>query len=166
MTKHINPLYETVAFAKFRAAIVGHRIDDFVAKMRRPGADGATYRAFIEDWLYLQRPLFDRFKGVRYNVQLEGPPLVIEEIEYPLGGYIQRQLEWVKLNPVEARELRQRLRGAVDRIVDDWIGGGPVKYLPYYAQRPFADRAAVDAADHQVILDFVAARKAKPGRDV
>lgn len=92
MTYRRDLFYEIVASADFQAAMVGPMIDDFVQKMKRPGADGATYRGFIEDWLYLQRPLFDRFKGVRYNVQFEGPPLIIDQREYPLGGYIERQL--------------------------------------------------------------------------
>jgi hypothetical protein len=155
MTYRRDLFYEIVASADFQAAMVGPMIDDFVQKMKRPGADGATYRGFIEDWLYLQRPLFDRFKGVRYNVQFEGPPLIIDH----------RQLEWAKLDPIEARELRQRLRGAVDGIVDDWIGGRPMQYLPSIAQKPFKDRAAVDAADHAVIRDFVASRNSRTGDD-
>lgn len=165
MTYPRNLLYEIVASAEFQAAMVGPMIDDFVQKMNRPGADGATYRGFIEDWLYLQRPLFDRFKGVRYNVQFEGPPLIIDQREYPLGGYIERQLEWAKLDPIQAYELRQRLRGAVDGIVDDWIGGRPMQYLPSIPQKPFKDRAAVDAADHAVIRDFAASRNARTGGD-
>jgi len=85
MTYRRDLFYEIVASADFQAAMVGPMIDDFVQKMKRPGADGATYRGFIEDWLYLQRPLFDQVRGVRYNVQFEGPPLIIDQREYPLA---------------------------------------------------------------------------------
>ena len=61
----------------------------FVRRLNRPGADGRAYRSFILDWLYLERPLIDRFRGARYQVQFEGPAITIDGQDYPLGAYIQ-----------------------------------------------------------------------------
>lgn len=128
MTYRRDLFYEIVASADFQAAMVGPMIDDFVQKMKRPGADGATYRGFIEDWLYLQRPLFDRFQGVRYNVQFEGPPLIIDQREYPPWRIHRaparmgqaRPHRGPRTAPAPARS-RRRDRGRLDRRTTDAV---------------------------------------------
>lgn len=52
----------------FQDKIAADMNDAFLRRLNRPGADGRAYRSFILDWLYLERPLIDRFRGVRYQV--------------------------------------------------------------------------------------------------
>ncbi|WP_230281049.1 hypothetical protein [Croceicoccus sp. Ery15] len=144
-----------VSSESFQQQIIGPMIDEFVRRLSRPGADGKAYRAFIQDWLYFERPMLDRFIGERFNVQFEGPALSIDGAEFPLGGFILRELEWVRIDPVEAFELRSELRKAVDEAVIDWIGGRPMKFLPATVEKPFPDRAAADAETAQIIRDFL-----------
>ena len=143
-----------VASDSFQEQIVGPMIEAFVRRLSRPGEDGKTYRSFILDWLYFERPMLDRFIGEQFNVQFEGPALAIEGTDYPLGGFIERQIEWVRLDPVDAFELRTRLRKAVDAEVTDWIDGRPMKFLPAIVEKPFPDRTAADAEAARIIRDF------------
>jgi hypothetical protein len=130
-------------------------IEAFVRRLSRPGEDGKTYRSFILDWLYFERPMLDRFIGEHFNVQFEGPALAIDGSDYPLGGFIERQIEWVRLDPIDAFELRTRLRKAVDAEVTAWIDSRPMKFLPAIVEKPFPDRAVADAEAAQIIRDFL-----------
>ena len=144
-----------VASESFQQQIISPMIDEFVRRLSRPGADGRTSRSFIQDWLYFERPMLDRFNGGRFNVQFEGPAVAIDGTYYPIGGFIERQIEWVRIDPVEASDLRTKLRGAVDAAVTEWIGGRPMKFLPAIVEKPFPDRVAADAEAAQIIRDFL-----------
>ncbi len=146
---------EIVESESYQEAIAGPMVDEYVRKLTLPGADGKTSRTFLMDWLYLQRPMFDRFRGARFNVQFEGPAVVIDREEFPIGCMIEREIEWVRIAPDEAAVLRRRLRAAVDEVVTDWIGGRPMKFLPARPQKPFPDRTAADAEAAQIIRDFL-----------
>lgn len=159
-----NLIVEILASEDLQHKLIAPMIDAFVRRLSRPGADGKTYRSFILDWLYLERPMLDRFIGERFNVQFEGPALRVEGNDYPLGGYIERQIEWVKIDPVEAIALRTRLRAAVDAVVTEWNGGKPMKFLPAVVVKTMLDRAAADAKDAQTIRDFLGST-AKPEGD-
>ncbi|MEO0870862.1 MAG: hypothetical protein AAFY19_02720 [Pseudomonadota bacterium] len=149
-------LYEIVASEEFQQEITGDMIEAFVRRLSRPGEDGKTYRSFILDWLYFERPMLDRFIGERFNVQFEGPAVAIDGTHYPIGGFVQRELEWVRIDPIEATRLRQQLRTAVDATVSKWINGGPMKFLPAVVEKRMPDRSAADAEAAQIIRDFVA----------
>lgn len=144
-----------VASEAFQQEIIGPMIESFVLRLSRPGEDGKTYRSFIIDWLYFERPMLDRFIGEQFSVQFAGPALHIEGTGYPLGGFIERQIEWVRLDPIAAFELHTRLRKAVDAAVTDWIDGRPMKFLPAIVEKPFPDRAAADAEAAQIIRYFL-----------
>lgn len=144
-----------VASDSFQEQIIGPMIEAFIRRLSRPGEDGKTYRSFILDWLYFERPMLDRFIGEQFNVQFEGPALTIDGTDYPLGGFVLRQLEWVRIDPVEAHVLRTRLRAAVDKTVTEWMGGRPMKFLPAHPEKPFRDRAAADAEAEQIIRDVL-----------
>jgi hypothetical protein len=159
-----NLIFEIVASDDFQRKLIAPMINAFVSRLSRPGADGKTYRAFILDWLYLERPMLDRFIGERFNVQFEGPALRVDGNDYPLGGYIERQIEWVKIDPVEAFALRTRLRAAVDAAVTEWNGGKPMKFLPAVVVKTMFDRAEADAKAAQTIRDFLGST-AKPEGD-
>lgn len=164
MSKPATTLIDIVRSDHFQEAIVGPMVEAFERRLTRPGADGRTYRSFILDWLYFERPMLDRFVGERFNVQFEGPALSIDGTEYPLGGLIYRELEWVRVDPVEAFRLRQKLRTVVDAAVTEWMAGRPMKFLPAVPEKPFADRAAADAEDARIIRDFLAS-SGKPEAD-
>ncbi|WP_421836918.1 ATP-dependent DNA helicase [Novosphingobium sp.] len=71
-----------VASESFQQEIIGPMIEAFVSRLERPGEDGKTYRSFIIDWLYFERPMLDRFIGEQFNVQFEGPALHIDGTGY------------------------------------------------------------------------------------
>ena len=146
---------EIVESESYQEAIAGPMVDEYVRKLTLPGADGKTSRTFLMDWLYLQRPMFDRFRGARFNVQFEGPAVVIDREEFPIGCMIEREIEWVRIAPDEAVELRHRLRAAVDQVVTDWIGSRPMKFLPATPQKPFPNRQAADAESVRIIRDHL-----------
>jgi hypothetical protein len=150
-----QPLLDAIAASdEFQDKIATGMIAAFMQRINRPGADGRAYRAFIRDWLYLERPLLDRFRGARYHVQFEGPAITIDRHDYPLGAYIYRKLEWAHIDPVRAHDLYEKLRAAVDATVEEWRGQAPLKFLPAHPQRPFADRAGEDAEAAQAIHAF------------
>lgn len=159
-----NPILEIVASDDFQHKLIAPMIDAFVSRLSRPGDDGKTYRSFILDWLYLERPMLDRFIGERFNVQFEGPALNVDGTDYPLGGYIERQIEWAKIDPVQSIVLRARLRAAVDAVVMGWIGGRPMTFLPAIVVKSMLDRAATDAKAAQTICEFLSST-AKPQGD-
>ena len=146
---------DIVESESYQEAIAGPMVDEYVRKLTLPGADGKTSRTFLMDWLYLQRPMFDRFRGARFNVQFEGPAVVIDREEFPIGCMIEREIEWVRIAPDEAVELRRRLRAAVDEVATDWIGSRPMKFLPATPQKPFPNRPAADAEAVRIIRDHL-----------
>jgi len=154
MTRKPTLLEEIVASDDYQDKIAPDMIAAFNRRLNRPSADGRAYRAFILDWLYLNRPLHDRFKGGRYHVQFEGPAITIGNCEYPLGAYIYRELEWAHIDPVQAFELYQKLRQAVDAVVVEWRGDAPLKFVPSHPEKPFADRAQADAEAAHIIRNL------------
>lgn len=156
MTLKANLIAEIIASDDFQDKIAGPMIDEFMRRLSRPGPDGRTSRRFLEDWLYFERPMLDRFVGERFSAQFEGPAIPIGGKDYPLGGFILRHVEWARIDPIEAAESRSRLRQAVDQVVAEWIGAGPMKFLPAKPEKPFPDRAAADAEAAQRIRDFLA----------
>lgn len=153
MTRKPDPIVEIVESVRFQQAIVGPMVDAVVRRLTAAGADGATSRAFLLDWLYLQRPMFERFRGHRFNVQFEGPPLAVDGEEFAIGCLIQREIEWARINPGEAVELLRGLRAAVDAEIENWMGGRPMQFLPATPHKPFPDRAAADAEAARIIRD-------------
>ena len=139
------PILDIVESEEFQEQIVGHMIDSFVLRLSRPGDDGKVYRSFILDWLYFERPMLARYKGAEFSVQLEGPAVVFEGKEYPLGGFIQRGLEWARIDPVAASDLRKRLDETIDRTVQNWMAHRELTFVPAHPEPPFEDRAAADA---------------------
>jgi hypothetical protein len=136
---------------EFRQKFMQLMIDEFVRRLSRPGLDGTLYRKFIEDWLYIERPMIDRFIGAEFNVQFEGPPVEIDSAHYPLGGFIERQIKWTRISPADAFDLRERLREVVDRTVRDWMDGRVFEFIPAHPKKPFTNRAAADAEAVQEI---------------
>jgi len=129
-------------------------VEEYVRRLRRPGRDGTWYRSFIADWLYFERPMMDRFEGLTLSLQLEGPPLELEGKQYPLGGFIQHRFEWARITPRDACELREQLRVAVDQIIDAWLRGKDLKFVPARPEPPFSTRAQADAEVEQEIRAF------------
>lgn len=129
-------------------------IDEYLQRLSRSGPDGMCYRSFIADWLYFERPMIDRFIGAEFNVQFEGPPVRIGGDEYPLGGFIERQIQWTRIIPEEAFALRQKLREVVDQTVCEWMDGRDFEFVPAIFEKPFADRAAADAEAERQIRAF------------
>jgi hypothetical protein len=129
-------------------------IEEYVRRLSRPGRDGTLYRSFIADWLYLERPVMDRFKGRTLSLQLEGPPLELDGKQYPLGGFIQHRFEWTRITPRDAVELREQLRAAVDQILHAWLRGRDLRFAPAKPEQPFADRSQADAEAEQEIRAF------------
>ena len=129
-------------------------IDEYVRRLSRPGPDGMCYRGFIADWLYFERPMIDRFIGAEFNVQFEGPAIRIDGVEYPLGGFIERQIQWTRITSEEAFELREKLREVVDQTVREWMHGRDFDFVPAIFEKPFADRAAADAEAERQIRAF------------
>jgi hypothetical protein len=78
MTKERISFDAIIASDDFQDKIAPDMIAAIIRRLNRPGADGRAYRQFILDWLYLERPLFDRFWGARYHVQFEGPAITID----------------------------------------------------------------------------------------
>lgn len=141
---------------EFRQKFIQLMIDEYVRRLSRPGLDGAWYRKFIEDWLYFERPMIDRFMGAEFNVQFEGPPVAADGKLCPLGGFVERlaQIEWTRIGPTDAFDLREKLREVVDRTVRDWMDGRTLEFIPAHPERPFADRDAADAAAVEEIRAF------------
>ena len=129
-------------------------IDEYVRRLSRPGPDGMYYGGFLADWLYFERPMIDRFIGAEFNVQFEGPAIRIDGNEYPLGGFIERQIKWTRITPEEAFELREKLREVVDQTVREWMDGRDFEFVPAIFEKPFADRAAADAEAERQICAF------------
>ena len=125
-------------------------IEAFVRRLSRPNPDGEIYRYFIADWLYFERPMMDRIKGRIYSVQFEGPPVQIDGQLFPLGGFVERENEWIRIDPIQAYELRIRLQKAIDEIVDDWLPT-PVTFLPATPEKAFVDREYADAQASGII---------------
>ena len=146
---------EIVESESFQEAIVIPMVDEYVRKLTLPGADGKTSRTFLMDWLYLQRPMFERFRGARFNVQFEGPPLVIGDEQFAIGCMIEREIEWARLTPAEAVVLLRRLRAVVDAEVENWMGERPMQFLPASPQKPFPNRPAADAEAVRIIRDHL-----------
>lgn len=132
-------------------------IDEFARRLSRPGLDGAWYRHFILDWLFFDRPMFDRFRGAEFNIQFEGPPVEIDGLHYPLGGFIERQIEWTRISPADAFDLREKLRKAVDETIHAWMAGRDFDFVPAHPEKSFTDRAAADAAVIDEIRAFAGA---------
>ncbi|PTR08185.1 MULTISPECIES: hypothetical protein [unclassified Novosphingobium] len=166
MTDKPSLIESILASEAFQDKIARDMNEAFLRRLNRPGADGRAYRSFILDWLYLERPLFERFRGARYQVQFEGPAITIDGQDFPLGAYIYRKLEWAHIDPVRAHDLYEKLRAAVDAAVEEWRGQTPLKFLPAHPQRPFADRADADAKAAQAIHAFASpARKPEGDND-
>jgi hypothetical protein len=154
---------EIIGSKRFQEAMIEPMIQSIVHRLSAPGADGRTARSFLLDWLYLQRPMFDRFIGGGYNVQFEGPPVNIDGTDCPLGGYICRDLDWAHLNPIDAIELRELLRAAIVDVVERWIAGRPLQFLPAVPQKPLPDRAAADAEAERAVREYFARRRSGEG---
>lgn len=154
---------EIIGSERFQEAMIEPMIQSIVHRLSAPGADGRTARSFLLDWLYLQRPMFDRFIGGGYNVQFEGPPVNIDGTDYPLGGYICRDLDWAHLSPIEAIELRELLRAAIDDVVERWMTGRPLQFLRAIRQQPFPDRSAADAEAERAVREYFANGRPRAG---
>ena len=129
-------------------------IDDYVRRLSRPGLDGSCYRNFIADWLYFERPMIDRFRGAEFSAQFEGPLVAIGGKTYPLGGFILHHLQWTRLSPEDAFDLRETLRAVVDRTVGKWMKDKNLTFVPALPEKAFPDRAAADAEAERQIRAF------------
>lgn len=154
MTDPIVPETPGIEPAKRHKTLTELMIDEYVRRLSRPGPDGRLYRGFIADWLYFERPMIDRFIGAEFNVQFEGPPLQIDGEEYPLGGFIERQIKWTRITPEQAFELRKKLRDVVDQTVREWMQNKDFDFVPAIFEKPFANRAAADAEAERQIRAF------------
>lgn len=125
-------------------------IKEFVCRLSRSNPDGEIYRRFITDWLYFERPMMDRIKGKKYSVQFEGPPIQIDGKLFPLGGFVERDNKWFKVDPIQAYQLRIRLQKAIDEIVDHWLPI-PITFLPATPEKAFEDRKYADAQASNII---------------
>lgn len=160
-----NLVLDIVESEEFQEQITGPMIEDFMQRLNRPGADGKTYRNFILDWLYFERPMLARYKSAQFNVQLEGPSVALEGTEYPLGGFVERGLQWARIGPVDARELALLLNAAIDRTVLDWMADRDLSFVPANPEPRFADREAADAEAVQSIRDFLGSTGKPMGYD-
>lgn len=137
-----------------RKSLTEVMIDDYVRRLSRPGEDGKWFRTFLIDWLYFERPMIDRFRAAEFSVQFEGPPVAIDGKVYPLGGFILHHLQWARLSPEDAFDLREKLRAVVDRTVGKWMEGKDLTFVPALPEKRFPDRAAADAEAERQIRAF------------
>ena len=150
----------------FQQKLTALKIEAFIRRFNSGGDDTKAYCSFVMDWLYVERPIFERYRGNRYSVQLEGPALNIDGQQLPLSGSICLGVDWLRLSAVESCELLQLLRQACDDVIASWLPK-PVQFLPTKPMKAFPDRAKADADDIAKAREWAAAHlgKAKPDDD-
>jgi hypothetical protein len=130
-------------------------IESIVHRMSRPGTEGRTWRRFLLDWMYLQRPMIERFRGETLSAQFLGPTVAEQGREYPVGGYILKGVDWAELSPLEALDLFLRLREATDAVIENWMSG-PRKFLPVLSEKRAENADYVWQRSAQIVRDFLA----------
>lgn len=122
-------------------------IDEFAGLLDRPGPDGVWFRSAILEWLWFESPPVDRCKGTQNSPLCGGSPPAIHD---PSSGFLARLAEGVRIGPVDAFDLREKLRDAIDRTVCDWLEDRDVALAAAHAEDPFAEVVGSDAeADHE-----------------
>jgi hypothetical protein len=149
---------------RFQERLTTLKIEALTQRFNRGGDDTIAYCSFVEDWLYVERPIFERCRGHRFSVQLEGPALTVNGHALPLSSSICLGADWLRLSTGESCELVQLLRQACDDVIADWLPR-PAQFLPVLPMKPFPDRAKADADDIAKARDWAAAHLGKASSD-
>ncbi|MCA0208652.1 MAG: hypothetical protein LCH74_06300 [Proteobacteria bacterium] len=130
-----------------------------IEKLLAKGEDGDTYRAAINFWRYAERPPLAIYDGDVSHCHIDGPLQLAGDYDLPLGGEIFSNGVTINLDPFEANDLRDHMRGATERAILAWLAdNGRRKFVP--AVNPY-DRQSADREAKAMIADWVALRKAK-----
>ncbi len=148
----------------FQQKLTRLKIEAFTRRFNMGGDDTKAYCSFVEDWLYVERPIFERYRGHRFSVQLEGPSLTINGCALPLSGSIYLGADWLRLSSAESCALVQLLRQACDDVIADWLPI-PAHFVPTRPMKAFPDRAKADANDIAKAREWAAAHLGKRGSD-
>jgi hypothetical protein len=153
-------ILEYLASEKFDEATKDAFIESIAHRLNRPGADGRASRRFLLDWMYLQRPMIERFRGETLSAQFLGPAVEEQGREYPVGGYILNGVDWSELSPLEALDLYVRLQEATDAVIENWMSG-PRTFLPALPEKRAEDADEIWQGAAQAVRDLLGQRPDK-----
>jgi hypothetical protein len=162
MTDKPSLIDSIVASEAFQEKIAKDMNDAFLRRLNRPGADGRAYRSFILDWLYLERPLFERFRAraIRSSSKARRSPSTSRTIRSaPMS--IASSNGRISTRCARMTSMRNCARRSMPP--EQWRGQSPLKFLPAHPQRPFADRADADAQAAEAIHAFASPNKKPEG---
>ncbi|KTE16805.1 hypothetical protein ATE71_04380 [Sphingopyxis sp. H115] len=124
-----------------------------IEKLLANGEDGDTYRAAVNFWRYAERPPLAVYDGDVSHCHIDGPLQLAGDFALPLGGEIFSNGVTINLDPFEANDLRDHMRGAIERAILAWLAdNGRRKLLP--AVNPY-DRQTADLEAKAMIADWV-----------
>lgn len=111
-------------------ALLNLTIEELVRQLIRPNDGDVPHRGSMSGWPSFERPQIDRFKDAEFDARFEGPQVIIDGRRYPIYGYIEYRNEWMRIGPVEAFELRERLREVVDQTLSEWMNSRAFDAVP------------------------------------
>jgi hypothetical protein len=161
MTDSDFDILEYLESEKFDEATKDAFIESTVHRLSRPGTEGRAWRRFLLDWMYLHRPMVERFRGETLSAQFLGPTVTEQRREYPVGGYILKGVDWAELSPLEALDLYTRLQEATDAVIENWMTG-PQKFLPALPEKRSENADYVWQQSAQIVRDFLAQKPDQP----
>lgn len=130
-----------------------------IEKLLADGDDGATYRAAVNFWRHNERPPLTIYDGDVSHCHIDGPLQLAGNHTLPLGGEIFSHGVTIDLDPFEANDLRDHMRGAIERAILAWLAdNGRRKFVP--AVNPY-DRQTADREAKAMIADWVARGEVK-----
>jgi hypothetical protein len=130
-----------------------------IEKLLAHGEDGDTYRAAVNFWRYAERPPLAVYDGDVSHCHIDGPLQLAGDFALPLGAEIFSNGVTINLNPFEANDLRDHMRGAIERAILAWLAdNGRRKLVP--AVNPY-DRQTADLEAKAMIADWAARKGAK-----
>ncbi len=84
--------------------------------------DGKTRRAAIYEWLDSERPVLEVFSGFHHRLRIDGPAEFINrDLIFPMGSLLEAKGVCAHLDPIETKRIEERLRKAIDDVLDAWI---------------------------------------------
>jgi len=117
-----------------------------IQKMLQENEVGETYRGFLREWPRAERPLLVHYQGPISRCRIDGPSYSVNRQHFPMGALIESPGVTAHLNPVEAREINERMQDAIERVILDWIAEHDLhslRRIPSAVDRSTADPQAI-----------------------
>ena len=128
-------------------ARIAHYVIPLIEMLCRDDGDGDAYRSSLREWHHAERPVLDLFRGPVSMLRIDGPRHYVGDHVFPMGALIESPGVTAHLDPVEARELENRMRHAIEDEILLWIAEHGLQHRPPVescVDRAIADTAAVE----------------------